>query len=312
MPTPPYAGDPSTWVESAALPDDGDKPRASIWNVPYEALFDRTSYLYQAAGGITYRFTSSDSVSWDDLSAVFIADRVSAIRILAVGGGGAGGFCSDTGGAGGGGAGAIVDRMFPGTMVLADGSPALTVTIGPGGAATNGGDQINHGSDTVVSWGGVLLTAPGGTGGTTSSSSAGSAGGFGGQIIGNANTGDGGVGGAPGDDGEDIRVGRNGAGGGGGGDFGSGAGDGGRSAYGYRGGTGGASGAVGNNGYGYGAGGGGGANTGGGGGGGGAGGLGYQQLAGDGVIDVGGGAGADGVVFITLILGQLGFASWPA
>lgn len=312
MPTPPYAGDPSTWVESAALPDDGDKPRAAIWNVPYEALFDRTAYLYGAAGGITYRFTSSDSVSWADLSAVFNLERVSAIRIFGVGGGGAGGFCSDTGGAGGGGAGAIIDRMFPGILIAGDGSPALTITIGAGGAATNSGDQINDGGDTVISWGNVLLTASGGSGGLTSGSSSGSAGGAGGEITNFPGIGTGGSGGAPGDDGDDMRTGWNGSGGGGGGNFGSTGGVGGRSAFGYGGGAAGTSGAVGQRGRGYGGGGGGGANTGGGGGGGGAGGVGPGNFAGAGVLNVGGGAGADGVVYITIFTGQLGYALWPA
>jgi hypothetical protein len=43
--TTPYSGDPNSYPETSYLPTDATRGKSQTFNVPYEALFDRTAYL---------------------------------------------------------------------------------------------------------------------------------------------------------------------------------------------------------------------------------------------------------------------------
>lgn len=290
-----YTGTPDL-PDTIPLPDDNDLDRAAAFNPAFEGL--KNSVLYLAASLVEQHVIAASGTLELDLTGV------NWVRFTLVGGGGAGGYADNGGsgivGGGGGGAGAIVEAMLPASEVPDE----LTVIVGAGGNATSDVDPENAGQATVVTaaitvpWSNFLLTAPGGAAGDKDGP-----GGAGGLRTGDSDTPQGGAtGGANGE--SAFARGSAGAGGGAsGGDPAEPGGDGGYSCVGCPGGKGGGIGQVGLGGRGYGAGGGGGRGGAvGSGGGGGAGGFGLTSLAENG-LGTFGGAGADGVVIVTLYRG---------
>lgn len=282
----PYSGNPGNYPTSAALPDDGDAPTAELFNVPYEALFDRTANLNSRADAVdgSLPLLVPDVQTFDGNGTWTKPDGAVFIDVLCVGGGGGGGGSSGTTGGGGGGAGERVRQSFPAGMV----PPTVTILRGSGG---NGGTTGN-GVPGSTSFFGDLFMATGGLGGVAGS---GTVGGSGGKSGFNADAALGGAGGNGADNAGDGETRRGASGGGGGGDGFQGALGGG-----LNGGTGGTNAASpGTPGKGYGAGGEGGSGTTSGGGGGGGGGYGGSVIEADPANRNHGRSGAEGLIVVT-------------
>lgn len=253
----PYSGNPGNYPTSAALPDDGDKPTAELFNVPYEALMDRTANLKaitdEHESDVTALASRMSLAESDilDIEAKLVptveeftgsgtynkpADAV-RVDVLCVGGGGGGGGAdfSDNGG-GGGGAGEVVQSSFAAALV----GSSVAVTVGARGTGGGVGANGVDGSNTTF---GALLLARGGKGGSGTTSAAGEGGnaiafkgGAGGTGNSNGEDGEGptGVAGTGGvDDGTRALSGKGYGAGGGGGQNNPGAGGGGGGAAGY-------------------------------------------------------------------------------
>lgn len=145
------------------IPSDGDVFNAAAWNVPIEALADRTQFLAQkilGAGTRVVTYTSNGTHTTGVRAPVFLIGACG-------GGGGGGGATSSTGAnisgmSGGGGGGAA----FTWQLVLGTANTAYPVVIGTGGIGP--GSSQNGVDGASSSFGTTLAVYPGAQGGRTS------------------------------------------------------------------------------------------------------------------------------------------------
>ena len=166
-------------------PASGGSIHAS-WNLVAQGVPDRLPS--QSGNADKFLKTDGSSVTWDDASGILLIENGGKYKgqILAIGGGGAGGYTDSGFAGGGGGAGGMA---YHDGFMFTDGD-AYTISIGSGANGPTSDSQMGqlnnsqapNGGNTTISGTGLLINARGGGGGAGYNGAylAGAAGGCGG------------------------------------------------------------------------------------------------------------------------------------